>query len=136
MSQSIKPPFTEESARAKVQAAEGLWNTRNPEKVALAYSEDTEWRNRGEFAHGRDEVRALLERKWQREHDYRLRKELFSFAGNRIAVHFQYEYRDDSGQYFRAYGNEHWTFADDGLMQRRDASINEITIEEEQRKLR
>ena len=136
MSQSIKPPFTEESARAKVKAAENLWNTRNPDKVVLAYTEDTEWRNRGEFALGRDEVCELLRRKWQREHDYRLRKELFTYSGNRIAVHFEYEYRDDSGQYYRAYGNEHWTFAEDGLMQHRDASINEVTIREDERRIR
>ena len=135
MSQTIKPPFTEESARAKVQAAETLWNTRDPDQVVLAYTEDTVWRNRADFARGREEVRELLARKWQRELDYRLRKELFTFSGNRIAVHFEYEYRDDSGQYHRAYGNEHWTFAEDGRMQHRDASINETTIREDQRRL-
>ncbi|MEE4192505.1 MAG: nuclear transport factor 2 family protein [Halieaceae bacterium] len=135
MSQPIKPPFTEASARAKVQAAEDLWNTCDPDRVVLAYTEDTAWRNRGEFATGRDAVRDLLARKWQRELGYRLKKELFTFSGNRIAVHFEYEYRDDSGQHYRAYGNEHWVFAEDGRMQQREASINEITITEDQRRI-
>lgn len=128
MSLSLKPPFTLESATAKVQRAEDLWNGKNPAAIALAYSEDSTWRNRSEFVQGRNAIEQLLSRKWQRELDYKLKKELFSFADNRIAVHFEYEYRDDSGQWFRAYGNEHWVFNEDGLMQSRDASINEATI--------
>ena len=130
------PPFTLETARQKVQAAEDGWNTRNPEKVSLAYTEDTEWRNRAEFLHGRAEVRAFLERKWARELDYRLRKQLWSFTDDRISVAFEYEWHDASGQWFRSYGNEQWEFASDGLMRRRQASINDLPITEADRKFR
>lgn len=129
------PPFTLESATEKVRLAEDGWNTRNPERVALAYSPDTKWRNRVEFPQGRDEVREFLARKWAREHEYRLVKELWAFTGNRIAVRYAYEYRDDSGQWFRAYGNENWEFDSDGLMTGRHASINEKPIAPEDRKL-
>ena len=135
MTEQIKPPFNHEAALLKVQRAEDLWNTRNPERVSLAYSENTAWRNRSEFAQGRDAVKALLTRKWTRELDYRLRKQLFAFSDNRIAVNFIYEYRDDSGQWFRAYGLEHWTFDEDGLMSHRNASINELPIREDQREV-
>lgn len=134
--QPIKPPFTLETAIQKVRAAEDGWNSRDPDRVSLAYSADSVWRNRGEFVKGRDAIRALLRRKWTRELDYRLAKDLWTFAGNRIAVRFQYEYRDDSGQWYRAYGNENWEFADDGLMRRREASINEIPITEAGRRFR
>ena len=130
------PPFTLETARQKVQAAEDAWNTRDPEKVSLAYTEDTAWRNRAEFLHGRAEVRAFLRRKWDRELDYRLRKELWSFTDNRISVRFEYEWHDDSGQWFRSHGNEQWEFAPSGLMQRREASINDLPIAESERTLR
>lgn len=122
------PPFTLETARAKVQAAEDAWNTRDPERVALAYTEDSEWRNRAEFFRGRDAIRAFLRRKWDRELDYRLKKELWAFTDHRIAVRFEYEWHDDSGQWFRSYGNEQWEFAPDGLMARRFASINDLLI--------
>ena len=135
MNQALKPPFTEESAQLKVQRAEDLWNTKNPESVALAYSEDSQWRNRNEFVQGRDDIASLLARKWARELDYRLRKKLFAFTGNRIAVQFEYEYHDDSEQWFRAYGNEHWEFDDDGLMRQREASINELAITPDQRRI-
>ncbi len=130
------PPFTPETARQKVQAAEDAWNTRDPEKVSLAYTPDTVWRNRAEFLHGRDEVRAFLRRKWDRELDYRLKKDLWSFTENRISVRFEYEWHDDSGQWFRSYGNEQWEFAPNGLMQRREASINDLPIAEADRKFR
>jgi nuclear transport factor 2 (NTF2) superfamily protein len=130
------PPFTEESARQKVKAAEVAWNSRHPERVALAYTEDTEWRNRSEFLHGRTEVAAFLHRKWARELDYRLQKELWTFAGNRIAVRFEYEFHDDSGRWWRAYGNENWEFDASGLMHRRFASINDLPIAEADRKFR
>jgi hypothetical protein len=119
-----------------VRLAEDGWNSRDPAKVALAYTEDTIWRNRAEFPRGRAEIQAFLERKWARELDYRLIKELWAFTGNRIAVRYAYEYHDDSGNWFRAYGNENWEFAPDGLMQRRFASINELPIREEDRKFR
>lgn len=135
MTEQLKPPFTSETALAKVKRGEDLWNSRDPQKIALAYSESSTWRNRNEFFTGRAEIEAFLKRKWQRELDYRLRKELFTFSGNRIAVHFSYEYHDDSGQWFRAFGNEHWTFDDDGLMSHRDASINEVAISESQREI-
>ena len=128
------PPFTEETARAKVQAAEDAWNTRDPERVALAYTEDSEWRNRGEFVSGRAEIVEFLRRKWARELDYALRKDLWSFAGRRIAVRFQYESRDASGQWWRSYGNELWEFTDEGLMRRREASINDVVIAEKDRR--
>ena len=130
------PPFTAESAAAKVQAAEDAWNTRAPDKVVLAYTEDTRWRNRSEFLQGRDEVRAFLQRKWDRELDYRLRKTLWAFTGNHIAVKFEYEYHDADGQWYRAHGNEMWEFAADGLMQVREASINDVPIEEPERRFR
>jgi nuclear transport factor 2 (NTF2) superfamily protein len=132
----IRPPFTEETARAKVKAAQDAWNTRDPDRVALAYTEDTEWRNRHEFLSGRDEVRAFLRRKWERELDYRLRKELWAFTENRIAVRFEYECRDADGQWWRSYGNEMWEFSPDGLMARRFASINDAQIDESERRLR
>jgi nuclear transport factor 2 (NTF2) superfamily protein len=128
------PPFTLETAAQKVRAAEDGWNTRNAEKVALAYTEDCAWRNRGEFVSGRAEIIGLLKRKWTRELEYRLIKELWAHDGNRIAVRFAYEYHDDSGQWYRAYGNENWEFAEDGLMQRRLASINEHPIAAADRK--
>lgn len=129
------PPFTEETARAKVQAAEDAWNSRDPEKVSLAYTPDTEWRNRDEFLKGRDDVRAFLARKWAKELDYKLKKELWAFTDNRIAVRFEYEWRDKNGQWFRSYGNELWEFAADGLMQKRYASINDLPIRESDRRL-
>lgn len=135
MASAIKPPFTQVTAQQKVQLGEDLWNGKNPQQVALAYSEDSQWRNRNEFVQGRAEITQLLTRKWNRELEYRLKKELFSFTDNRIAVHFQYEYHDDSGQWYRAYGNEHWEFDKDGLMRHRDASINELAIREEERQL-
>lgn len=130
------PPFTEESARQKVRLAEDGWNSRNAAAVALAYSRDTAWRNRVEFPRGRGEAEAFLARKWAREHEYRLIKELWAFTGNRIAVRYAYEYRDDSGNWFRAYGNENWAFAPDGLMAERHASINEMPIAEADRLFR
>lgn len=130
------PPFTLESAKDKVQAAENAWNTRDPDRVALAYTEDSQWRNRSEFLSGREEIRAFLQRKWNKELDYRLRKELWSFTENRISVKFEYEWHDDSGQWYRSYGNEQWEFADNGLMQRREASINDLPIQESDRKFR
>ena len=128
------PPFTLETAKAKVQAAEDAWNTRNPEQVALAYTIDSEWRNRAEFIHGRDEIIAFLQRKWAKELDYRLKKRLWSFMDNRISVCFEYEWHDDGGFWYRAYGNENWEFADNGLMKRREASINDVPIKESARK--
>jgi nuclear transport factor 2 (NTF2) superfamily protein len=129
------PPFTTETARQKVQAAEDAWNTRNPEKVSLAYTIDTEWRNRSEFLKGREEVRQFLERKWTKELDYKLKKELWAFTDNKIAVRFEYEWHDASGRWFRSYGNEMWEFDADGYMQKRYASINDVEIEEGERKL-
>ncbi len=128
MSRPPLPPFTLETAMLKVRLAEDGWNTRDPAAVASAYSLGTQWRNRVEFATGRAEAEALLRRKWDREHDYRLIKELWAFWGARIAVRFAYEYRNDSGLWFRAYGNENWAFDDDGLMAHRHASINEHPI--------
>lgn len=128
------PPFTEESARQKVQMAEDAWNSRDPGRVALAYTADTEWRNRAEFPRGRAQVVDFLTRKWNRELDYRLQKTLWAFYGNRIAVRFEYEYRDDSGQWYRAHGNENWEFDEHGYMARRYASINDQPIREEDRK--
>ena len=130
MSRPPLPPFTRETAIQKVRMAEDGWNTRNPEKVSLAYTEDCLWRNRAEFVQGREAIVGLLTRKWTRELDYRLIKELWAHEGNRIAVRFAYEYHDDSGQWYRAYGNENWEFAADGLMRRRLASINEAPIAE------
>ena len=133
---SIRPPFTLETSRAKVRAAEDAWNSRDPHRVALAYSEDSEWRNRDQFLRGRDQIRAFLTRKWERELDYRLTKSLWSFGDHRIAVRFQYEYHNMAGQWFRAYGNELWEFDEDGLMRRREASINDVPIQESDRKFR
>jgi nuclear transport factor 2 (NTF2) superfamily protein len=132
----ILPPFTEESARAKVQAAEDAWNTRAPERVALAYTEDSQWRNRDEFFQGREAIVDFLKRKWARELDYRLRKELWCFTGNRISVRFEYESHDADGQWWRSHGNEHWEFDEEtGLMRRRDASINDYKIDEAERRI-
>jgi uncharacterized protein len=131
----IRPPFTAETARAKVQAAEDAWNSRDPDRVALAYTEDSEWRNRDEFLTGRDEIRAFLRRKWERELEYRLRKELWAFTADRIAVRFEYESRDRDAQWWRSYGNEMWEFDDSGLMRRRYASINDVPIESSGRRL-
>ena len=128
------PPFTAETAAAKVRAAEDGWNSRDPARVALAYSTNSQWRNRAEFLDGRDQIEAFLTRKWARELDYRLIKELWTFAGNRIAVRFAYEFHDAAGNWFRAYGNENWEFDEDGLMQRRIASINDLPITEADRK--
>lgn len=132
----IRPPFTLETALAKVQAAEDAWNSRDPERVALAYSPDSEWRNRTEFLRGREEIRAFLTRKWAHEHEYRLKKELWGFRENRIAVRFEYEWHDDSGQWYRSYGNENWEFDGQGLMAKRYASINDLPIAETDRKFR
>ena len=129
------PPFTLERARQKVQAAEDAWNTRDPDKVAAAYTPDSVWRNRDEFLRGRPEIVAFLTRKWEREREYALRKDLWAFSGNRIAVRFQYESCDESGQWWRSYGNEMWEFAEDGLMRRRYASINDVPIREADRLL-
>jgi nuclear transport factor 2 (NTF2) superfamily protein len=128
------PPFTRETAIQKVRLAEDGWNTRDPQKVALAYTVDSRWRNRAEFATGREEIVALLTRKWSRELEYRLIKELWAFDGNRIAVRFAYECRDDSHNWFRSYGNENWEFDDNGLMRRRYACINDLPIKESERK--
>ena len=125
---TIKPPFTQESARQKVQIAEDLWNTRDPKKVAQAYTEDSIWRNRSEFIQGRAEIEAFLTRKWEKELDYKLKKELFLFSDDKIAVQFEYVWHDASGQWFRSYGLEHWEFAADGRMKKRTASINDVTL--------
>ena len=132
--QPIRPPFSEETARKKVQAAEDAWNSRDPERAALAYTEDSEWRN--EFLQGRKEIVEFLRRKWAKEVDYRLKKTLWCYNGNRIAVTFEYEWHDDSGQWYRSYGNELWEFADNGLMRRRIASINDAPIKETERRIR
>ena len=135
-SSSIKPPFTLETAKQKVQAAEDAWNSRDPERVALAYTPDSEWRNRTEFLRGREEIKAFLQRKWARELDYRLKKTLWCWEGNRIAVTFEYESHDATGQWYRSYGNELWEFDDEGLMRRRVASINDAPIDEKDRRVR
>lgn len=135
MSRPPFPPFTLETALQKVQAAEDAWNTRDPERVALAYTEDTVWRNRDEFLHGRDEVVAFLTRKWERELDYALRKSLWAFTGNRIAVRYQYESHDAEGRWWRSYGNELWEFAENGLMRRRESSIDDVAITEDERRI-
>jgi uncharacterized protein len=129
------PPFTETTAIEKVRKAEDAWNTKNPDKIAQAYTVDSQWRNRHEFASGREEIIALLQRKWQREYDYRLIKELWATHNNRIAVRFAYEWHDAAGNWFRSYGNENWEFDAAGLMQYRHASINDLPITEDQRKL-
>ena len=130
------PPFTLETALKKVQAAEDAWNSRDPVRVSLAYTEDTEWRNRAEFVHGRPQVVEFLRRKWIRELDYRLKKTLWAFTDNRIAVRFEYEWHDDSGQWYRSHGNENWEFDENGYMQKRYASINDQPISAADRKLR
>ena len=130
----LRPPFTRNSAIEKVRLAEDGWNSRDPEKVSLAYSLDSRWRNRAEFARGREEIVAFLRRKWARELDYRLIKELWAFDGNRIAVRFAYEWHDDAGNWYRSYGNENWEFAANGLMAVRYASINDLPIAESARK--
>ena len=130
------PPFTPDSARQKVRIAEDAWNTRDPDKVVLVYTEDTRWRNRSEFPVGREQVRQFLQRKWTKELDYRLIKELWACADNRIAVRFAYEWHDDSNNWFRSYGNENWEFNAQGFMQRRYASINDLPISEAERKFR
>ncbi len=131
---ALVPPFTRETAIAKVRLAEDGWNSRDPERVSLVYTADSIWRNRAEFPRGRAEIVAFLTRKWARELDYRLIKELWAFTDNRIAVRFAYEWHDDSGHWFRSYGNENWEFAPDGLMQRRFASINDLPIDAQDRK--
>jgi uncharacterized protein len=130
----LKPPFTPEAARLKVRVAEDAWNTRDPDRIALAYTEDSVWRNRAEFLRGREEIRAFLRRKWARELDYRLIKELWSSTEHRISVRFQYEWHDDSGHWYRSYGNEQWEFDEHGLMRRREASINDLPIAEHERR--
>jgi len=130
------PPFTRETATLKVRLAEDAWNTRDPEKVSSAYTADSRWRNRSEFIVGRPEIVAFLKRKWATELEYRLIKELWAFEGNRIAVRFAYEWHDDSGKWFRSYGNENWEFDDEGLMRRRLASINDLSIQEPERRYR
>ena len=132
----IVPPFTAESAAAKVKVAEDLWNTRDPERVVLAYTVDSEWRNRAESLSGREEIKAFLKRKWTREQDYRLKKALWTFNDNRIAVSFEYEWHDDSNQWFRSYGIELWDFNAEGFMRRRVASINDAPIKEGERRIR
>jgi nuclear transport factor 2 (NTF2) superfamily protein len=134
MSRPPLPPFTRETAAQKARLAEDAWNTREPERVAQAYTEDSRWRNRAEFFAGREAIVAFLQRKWSRELDYRLIKELWAFDGNRIAVRFQYEFHDESGNWFRAHGNEQWEFDEHGLMRRREASINDVPITEDERK--
>ena len=136
MSRPPLPPFTETSAREKVRLAEDGWNSRDAARVTLAYTPDSQWRNRAEFPQGHAEIEAILTRKWNRELDYRLIKELWAFSGNRIAVRYAYEYHDDSGHWFRAYGNENWEFDENGLMAKRFASINEHPIAESERKFR
>jgi len=130
------PPFTRETATQKVRMAEDGWNNRDPKRVALAYTLDSIWRNRAEFPRGRTEIEAFLTRKWAREDEYRLVKELWAFEGNRIAVRFAYEWHDEDGNWFRSYGNENWEFDENGLMQKRFASINDLPISESERKLR
>lgn len=131
----IRPPFDLEKALAKVKAAENAWNSRDPERVVLAYTEDSAWRNRTEFINGRKEIKAFLYRKWAKELDYKLRKELWGFRENRMAVKFEYEWRDGDGNWFRSYGNELWEFDENGLMRRREASINDAPIEESERRV-
>jgi len=129
------PPFTMETAMEKVQLAENAWNSRDPEKVCLAYTIDTEWRNRTEFIYGREEVKAFLKRKWEKELEYKLKKELWGFRDNRMAVRFEYEWHDQNGQWYRSYGNELWEFDENGLMRKRFASINDLEISYTDRKL-
>ena len=130
------PPFTEETARKKIQMAEDAWNSKNPEKVSMAYTRESEWRNRDKFINGREEIVAFLKKKWAMELDYRLKKEYWAHTENRIAVRFEYEYRNEEGTWFRAYGNENWEFDENGLMKKRFASINDLMIDESDRKFR
>lgn len=130
------PPFTIETAKQKVRMAEDGWNSRDPEKVALAYTTDSQWRNRSDFPVGREQIKSFLQKKWEREREYRLVKELWAFTENRIAVRFAYEWHDENGQWFRSYGNENWEFDENGLMKTRYASINDLKIDETERKLR
>ncbi|QOG19465.1 MULTISPECIES: DUF1348 family protein [Bradyrhizobium] len=134
MSRPPLPPFTRETAAQKARMAEDAWNSRDPVKVSLAYTEDSRWRNRSEVFQGREAIVAFLTRKWEKEHDYRLIKDLWAFDGNRIAVRFQYEWHDGKGQWYRSYGNEQWEFDEHGLMKRREASINDIAIAEKDRR--
>jgi nuclear transport factor 2 (NTF2) superfamily protein len=130
----LPPPFTQVTALAKVQAAEDAWNSRDPQRVARAYTVDSQWRNRIEFISGRDAIAAFLQHKWERELDYRLMKELWCFSGNRISVRFEYEWHDSAGQWFRTHGNEHWEFDGEGLMRRRDMSANDVPIDASERR--
>ncbi|MCW5702649.1 MAG: DUF1348 family protein [Bradyrhizobium sp.] len=136
MSRPPLPPFTRETAAQKARMAEDAWNSRDPERVALAYTEDSVWRNRSEFFRGREAIRAFLTRKWEKEFDYRLIKDLWAFDNNRIAVRFQYEWHDADGRWHRSYGNEQWEFDEHGLMRRREASINDVEIAEKDRRFR
>ena len=130
------PPFTEETAKQKIQMAEDAWNSKDPVKVSMAYSVDSEWRNRSEFLKGRDEIVAFLQGKWETERNYRLKKEYWAHGGNRIAVRFEYEYQNEKGDWFRAYGNENWEFDENGLMKKRFASINDLPISESERRVK
>ena len=130
------PPFNFETATQKVQMAEDAWNSKNPQKVSLAYTIDTEWRNRNLFINGREEVKTFLTAKWQKELDYKLKKELWAFTNNKIAVRFEYEWQDNQGQWYRSYGNENWEFDENGFMAKRYASINDLTIAETERRLK
>ena len=132
----IKPPFTLETALQKVKMAENAWNSRDPDRVALAYTEDSDWRNRDEFFTGREAIREFLRRKWARELDYKLMKELWAYTDNHISVRFEYEWHDAEGRWFRTHGNEHWEFDDQGLMRRRDMSANDVSIDESERRYR
>ncbi|MEH6403596.1 MAG: nuclear transport factor 2 family protein [Sneathiella sp.] len=135
MTEKLVPPFTRETALKKVQLAEDNWNSCDPARVSLAYSENSEWRNRDAFLKGREAIREFLSDKWSREKEYRLKKELWAFTDNRISVRFEYEWHNDAGQWFRTHGNEQWEFDDDGLMSRRDASLNDYKITENQRRI-
>lgn len=130
------PPFNEETARQKIQMAEDAWNSKDPERVSKAYTPNSEWRNRNQFINGREEIVAFLKEKWAKEKNYRLKKELWAFQNNRIAVRFEYEYQNEAGQWFRAYGNENWEFDENGFMQKRYASINDLEITEAERKFK
>jgi nuclear transport factor 2 (NTF2) superfamily protein len=136
MSNKLIPPFTEATALAKVKAAQDAWNSRDPERVALAYTEDSQWRNRDEFFTGREAIKEFLTRKWASELDYRLMKELWAYTDNRISVRFEYEWHDESDQWYRTHGNEHWEFDEEGLMRRRDMSANDVLIAESERRYR
>jgi len=135
MTEKLVPPFNAETAKRKVQVAEDNWNSCDPERVSLAYSENSEWRNRDQFLSGRKAIREFLTKKWERELDYRLEKELWAYTDNRISVRFEYEWRDEKGQWYRTHGNEQWEFDDDGLMRRRDASLNDYEIDASERRI-